>query len=839
MRITFLEATNGLRLSKHHSTKEGFQPYPHVKKVTSHSYDLNPDKAGLSKLARLIKEHGDLGHCMLKGNLKAPLIDESRAGKTNKAELTNLLVLDIDGVVLPKPFADAKKLTAADVANLTNQVVAELPLELRDVSYIAQASSSLGMKGDKTSLHIFMLMSVAMPPKSIKLWLQDVNFESDVFKEQLGLSVNGQSLKLPLDASVADNSKIIFIAPPSFDDPANNPFAKASDRLIKVDRLNASFDLAKLMDNISPQRNFEKGQKFKDKLREDSGFSKRVTKTRITSIDSISEEVLTNPDKMAIAIVDESSFPYIRCNINNGDSGAYYFNMTKPTYMYNFKDEPLFEIEKADPDFYISIFDRYEEKLEEIGVSTRPIVLRDYKSDTFYNGVYDPNTDSFSAEFPLTPVSKNNIEDFFLNHGKVPPDFIPDGRVVFDPTSDEKAMNFSKLPYYVNTYRKTDFVRNCKDPAAPLEMDTSQTLSTTCPMIYKIIYHMLGNGDEEFQRFINWLAYIYQTRQKTGVAWVLTGTQGTGKGIFYSKVLRQLFGTPHVPMKFLQSMEEQFNLYMRDSLFLIVDEFHMASASSSAGKMADKLKSQITEPMLTIRGMRSNQDEVESYTNYMFLTNRIDAVNIEVGDRRYNIAPRQEQKLLDKYPDLAEQLDSNHLNKELYAFAGALNTFKVDARLAKSSIDNRAKEQMRSVSMTIFEEFCQALRKGNLTYFTDILDINTASVLHANEIEAAQRLVKSWIAASSDEYAVIPMEHLRTVFHVQTEQNPRLSQRDFTKRMSRSGVEAIRRRSFGAARGANPVRGVVTDWIVDELEKRRLVDQYFTDNDHKLFNENR
>lgn len=839
MQITFLEATNGLRLSKHHSIKDGFRPYPHVKKVTSHHYNLTTDKTGLDKLAMLIKDHGDRGHCMLKGNLKEPLVDESRAGKSNRTELTNLLVLDIDGVVLPKPCNKTNKLTSADVAVLTTQIIAELPIELRDVSYIAQASSSLGMKGDKTSLHIFMLMSVAMPPKSIKLWLQDVNFESDVFQEQLSLSVNGQSLKLPLDSSVADNSKIIFIAPPSFDNKSNNPFASDTDRLIKVDRLNPSFDLAKLMDDISPQRNFEKSQKFKDKLREESGFSKRITKTRITSIDSVNEEVLTNPDKMAIAIVDESSFPYIRCNINNGDSGAYYFNMTKPTYMYNFKDEPLFEIEKADPDFYISIFDRYEERLEEIGQSTRPIVLRDYKTDTFYNGVYDPNTDSFSADFPLTPIAKNNVEDFFMNHGKVPPDFIPDGRVVFDPTSNEKAMNFSKLPYYVNTYRKTTFVRNCANPATPLEMGTSKTLSTTCPLIYKIIYHMLGNGDEELERFINWLAYIYQTRKKTGVAWVLTGTQGTGKGVFYSKILRQLFGTPHVPMKFLQSMEEQFNLYMRDSLFLIVDEFHMASASSAAGKMADKLKNQITEPTLTIRGMRSNQDEVESYTNYLFLANRVDAVNIEVGDRRYNIAPRQEQKLLDKYPDIAEQLNSNKINKELYDFAGALNTFKVDARLAKLAIDNRAKEQMRNVSMTIFEEFCQALKEGNLTYFTDILDINTASVLHANEIEAAQRLVKSWIFASSDDYAVIPLEHLRTVFHVQTEQNPRLAQREFTKRMSRGGVEASRRRAFGAVRNSHPVRGVVTNWVIDELEKRRLVEQYFTDNDNKLFNKNR
>ena len=834
MQITFLEATNGLPLSKHYSKVSGFKPYPHVKAVTSHKYKLSVDADGLQTFENLIREHGAKGHCLLKGNLKRDLVDESRAGQTNRTELTNLLVLDIDGIRLPKSTNSGDKLSSTDVTFLANQIVAELPIELRDVSYVAQASASLGLKGDKISMHIFMLLSVAMPAKSVKLWLQDCNFESDVFNEQMELSVNGQSLKYPLDTSVADNSKIIFIAPPSFESTRLDPFDSDDDRIVKVDRGQPTLDLASLMSDISPQRCHEKAQKHKDTLRDAAGFSKRQTKIRVTTIDNQTEEVLSNPDKMAIAIVDETSFPYIRCNINGGDSGAYYFNMSKPTYMYNFKDEPLFEIEKADKDFYVSIFERYEERLEEVGHAVKPVVLRDYSTDTFFNGVYDPNTKQFAKEYPLTPISKMNIEDFYMNHGKVPPDFIPDGRVIFDPTSNEEAINFNRVPYYVNTYQRSDYVRNAQTPQVPLEIGHGQRIKDTCPLIHTIIYHILGNGDEEYERFINWLAYIYQTRKKTGVSWVLTGTQGTGKGIFYSKILRGLFGTPHVPMKFLQSMEEQFNLYMRDALFLVVDEFHMASASSSAGKMADKLKNQITEPTITIRGMRSNQVEVESYTNYLFLTNRVDAVNIETGDRRYNIAPKQEEKLLDKFPGIAKQLDSGKLEKELYEFAGLMQTYKVDAHLAKTAINNLAKEQMRNVSMSVFEEFCQALKEGKLSYFTDILDINTATVLHSNEIEAAQRLVKSWIAHAEHPYMVLPMEHLRTVFHVQTEQNPRLSQREFTKRMSRNGVETERKRPHGAGRGTNPISGIVTTWQSNELELKRLQESYFTEHDTKL-----
>lgn len=834
MRVTFLEATNGLRLSKQHSSIKGFTPYPLVKAVKSTTHDVAVDKQGLNDLEQLIRQYASAGQCMLKGNLKRDLIDESRAGHSDKNALSNLLVLDVDGVTLTKSLLTKSKLSSIDVMMIADQIIAELPIELHDVSYIAQASSSLGLKGDKVSLHIFMMLTVAMPPKSIKLWLQDLNYESDLFSSQLELSVNGQSLKFPMDTSVADNSKIIFIAPPTFSNQSSNPFQTDDDRIIKVDRGQPSFDLARLMTNISPQRCYEKSITFKDKLRADAGFKTRQTKTRLTSIQGVTEEVLLNPDKMSIAAVDDTNFPYIRCNMNGGDSGAYYFNAERPTYMYNFKDEPIFEIEKADKDFYMSVFEMYEEKLKETGKSQFPIVMRDYYTDTFYNGVYDPNSNQFTEEYPLLPIGKQNVEDFYLSHSRIAPDFIPDGRVEFNPTSDEPSVNFSKVPYYVNTYRKTVYALNPIVPDVPLEVGTSILLKDQCPIIYKVMSHMLGNGNQEFERFINWLAHIYQTRKKTGVSWVLTGTQGTGKGIFYSRILKGLFGPQHVPMRYLQSMEEQFNLYMRDALFLVVDEFHMASASTGASKMADKLKNQITENTITIRGMRSNQTEIPNYTNYIFNTNRSDAVNIEPGDRRYNIGPKQEQKLLDAYPELAEKLDTKELEAELYKMAGALSTYKVNKRLVETPIDNTAKENMRTVSMSVFDEFCMCLKEGNLQFFTDILDINTASVLHSNEITAAQRLVKGWISKATDPYAVIPMEHLRTIFHVQTEQTPRLSQQEFKKRMSRNNIEAKRKRECSAARDTNAIRGVVVEWDVVNTDVDFLITTYFDDTDQRL-----
>jgi hypothetical protein len=838
MKVTFLEAGNGSPLSKHYYASGEVRPYPHVKDVTSYEHDVPVSKAGLQQLETLLRSNASAGRCMLKGPLRRPLVNESRAQKSDRLALTSLLVLDFDSILLPRGIIRNgwKKLTNQDVQNISQQIVAELPSTLQDVSYIAQASASLGMKGERISMHIFMFLTVPMPPKSVKLWLQDVNYTSDTFKNQLQLSANGQSLRYPLDSSVADNSKLIFIAPPSFEDPTHNPFANDTDRIVLVDRNNASLDLAAMMSTLNPETSFQLGQQIKDDLREVKGIRKKTGKFQTLTVDYQAQEVLLNPDKMSITIADSSTMPWVRCNINGGDSGAYYFNIERPTYMYNFKDEPIFEIEKADKEFYKSIFEMFQSHLEKSGRATYPVVLRDYYTDCYYNGVFDPNLNQFTEEYPLIPTSKASIQSFMMSHGRPEPDFVRDARVVFDPTSDSPSIDFDNVPYFVNMFRKTKYMLHPDKPSRALGFGTAHEIKNDCPRIYTLIKHVLGDGDLEVEYFLNWIAYVFQTRKKAKTAWVLGGVPGTGKGLFYSRVLRPLFGPEHVPMRSLQSIEEHFNLYMRNSLFLIVDEFHMASSSLGAMKIADKLKNQITEDTITIRAMRTNQIEVPNYTNFIFLTNRNDAVKIENGDRRYNIPPRQERKLEEAHPLLLQELD--HIETELPKLAGYLTTFKVNERMVHTCIDNGAKSTMRNVSMTIIEEFAEALKQGNLLFFSDILDINTANVPNMNEVATAQRLVKSWIASAKEDFAIIPMEHLRTVFHVQTEANPRMSQREFAKQMSRNGITTSRKRAPGAPREANALNGVLTNWAIDDFDRQRLINTYFDGVDQRQLLQN-
>jgi hypothetical protein len=820
MEIIFLKAKQ--KLVKEITT-EGTKPYPLAKNFTSEHHTIEPNQKGFNEFYELLQTHAAAGHALHKGDLKKKLKNESRALMTDRTAATQLLVLDLDGITFP---GAKTAYNTYDIQNIAEAFVQYLPQEFKDVSYIAQASASLGLKANKISLHLFFLLSHTVQPRALKEWLRTLNYEIDFLADQLQLSANGQSISYPLDVSLADNSKLIYIGTPKFtgvQDPVTG------DRFVKIDRSSPTLNISHLMQDVNPEKVYNLSTQIKDGLRKKAGLVKKSEKITTVNVNGISEQVLQNPDRMSIEICRIAD-PYVNCNINGGDSGAYYFILTNPHYMYNFKGEPIFEIEKADPEFYQTIFEKYADKIDG-AKNVKPIVLRDFYTDTYFNGVFDSNKSQFTDDFPLTPTQKTSLEGFMRTHNRPMPDYIPDAQVVFDPASNS-GIQMETAPYHVNLYRKTGYMLGASTEVPELTYGTAGSMRKYIPNTMTLMQHILGNGITEVEHFVNWLAYIYQNKRKTMTAWIFTGVPGTGKGLFVHKILKPLFGEQQVPMRSLENIEEQFNLYMRTALFLVVDEFRMGD-SGNTGRMADKLKHQVTEPTLTIRAMRTNQIELPSFCNFIFLTNRADAVKIEEGDRRYNVAPRQESKLETEHPDFIAKLAK--VQAELFTFAGLLQKFKVDERMAHTALENDAKKEMKQVSMSVLEEFATAIKQNNLEYFVEILDIPLTNTFDAGGISTAQRYIKDWISKTNTQ-TIIPMQHFKLVYDVLTDNRKSLAIRDFTKAMSRLNVQTTRKR-IGSGKNTSAPRGVLITWVLDEKVKDNLIKEHFDNNDTLLLGE--
>lgn len=194
--IHFLEASSGLPLTKSFSKNDKGEiektSYPMVRRMNSHVEQIET----IEDLFEVTKDHAAKGHCLLKGQLDRPLTNESRAGHTNPDGSTDLLVLDND--YLP---------------DLEPQALLDL-IGLGDVDYVLQYSASAGIEKLKQKYHIFMLLDRLHAPADLKLQLKHWNLTIPEFRKHIALTSTTNALTYPLDVTICQNDKLIFIAPP-------------------------------------------------------------------------------------------------------------------------------------------------------------------------------------------------------------------------------------------------------------------------------------------------------------------------------------------------------------------------------------------------------------------------------------------------------------------------------------------------------------------------------------------------------------------------------------------------------------------------------------------------
>lgn len=218
--------------------------------------------------------------------------------------------------------------------------------------------------------------------------------------------------------------------------------------------------------------------------------------------------------------------------------------------------------------------------------------------------------------------------------------------------------------------------------------------------------------DEEcYDHFVNWLAYIFQYRKKTGTAWLLHGYTGTGKGTLFAKILQPIFGQQsHICTT--ENAIEQYNEHLKHNMLTFVDEFDINDINTGS-KSWNKLKTYISEETITLRAMRSRQVQVPNYSNYIFATNVKVPIKIDESERRLNIPPEQTKP----FTELAGFRDL--LDDELEGFCEFLRGYKVNVAKATLPLKNKSRDSMIENSRTSHEQFFYSLYTGDLEFFID------------------------------------------------------------------------------------------------------------------------
>lgn len=770
MKINFLEAavplTKTFNLDNGVLTKVG-----HPRVIDYVSYEES--WAAIEDLHGLLVKHAAVGRCLIKGTLLKVLKDESRAGTTDPNAPTWYLCLDLDG------------LKGVDDVEAFLRLVG-----LDGVDYIVQYSSSMGVIPARgISAHVFILLSKPYPPALLKQWLMHLNLTIPILRQNFGLSRTGNSLRWVLDTTTCQNDKLIYIAPPLLGEGVVDGFQ--GERIQLVKKQNRTYTLPSTMPTA--EANKVAADTALNELREKAGLPKRpkqIFKKLGTT------EYMAKPDQAIISSMKtERGFVYM--NLNDGDSWGYYHPENNPMFIHNFKGEPVFKTSELLPDYWADVRDNINApRIDSTGKLF--LAFRDFRTAAYWNGTWDPTTDRLTI---AQAKSAEQLRHFLVQNYQPVGDYVPDWNMRFDPHSDTTVDVEARS---INTFEPTDLMRM-----------PHKDVHEVPPMIRKVLLHALGSDEESLEHYLNWLAVIFKYRIKAETMWVLHGVPGTGKGLMLNYILRPLFGK-HVESKRTRELHSDFNGFLERALILWIDEAEVALHKDKSMIEAD-LKNYSVEPMISIRRMHMLPYEAVSYISVILSSNKGEIINIDPKDRRFNVAVFQGVSMEEAYGSKPTDAEMAQLKNEIVDFAHYLMTRKADKQLARTALNNQAKQHMIHVSMSSIDIVSRALREGDFQFLWELRSVGETPLgqtAHGLLGESYEGLLRD---VAMGKKPVLLREELRTVFEYTVgKMSP--SPHKFTSQIKHHDISLEPMKMNGES-----VRGFRIKWkISDELRKEVL-----------------
>jgi hypothetical protein len=295
----------------------------------------------------------------------------------------------------------------------------------------------------KWSGHIFMLLKQPVDEKMLKQWFEHLNFTVPALENAITLTDSLQALRWPLDRTVADCSKIIYIAPPvcaGFTPKISKDkafmFVKKKQPSLQIP-LFASITHQDIRAKINALRRAINEPELEYNIQNHNGY-----------------EVMLKADACTVHGVRTSGDHYLRFNLNGGDSYAYYIDLRNPGLIGNFKGEPFLRTDEAAPELYASLKKTAPKTLAAAPLDEDADAFAFYatnRSSAVYIGQFSPTTRELKLNNSSETPAKGWLNEWSIPHKG----YLPHIEVVFNPKDDVQYIPGGTI---INTFRASDYM---------------------------------------------------------------------------------------------------------------------------------------------------------------------------------------------------------------------------------------------------------------------------------------------------------------------------------------------------------------------------------------------
>lgn len=207
------------------------------------------------------------------------------------------------------------------------------------------------------------------------------------------------------------------------------------------------------------------------------------------------------------------------------------------------------------------------------------------------------------------------------------------------PRADRLAFRPELTPGSIFTEAGTDYV-NCYYP-----YHGERVPGDVEPMLNHMKLLIPNERDREI--LMSWVASCIQNPGKKH-QWspVLVGTEGNGKSLI-GKIVRYALGDRYTAEPRSNQLGGQFNGWIENKLFAIIEEVHM----NGRREMMDSMKPLITNSVIEVEKKGVDSYDADNRCNILLCTNHKDAVIKTRNDRRYAIIYTGQQTMDDRRRD--------------------------------------------------------------------------------------------------------------------------------------------------------------------------------------------